>query len=114
MLTPSVASYLADLFGRRVGVCVGIVVLAVGTVLQGMHRSGRWQTEQKLTPRPVVPTANRGMYIGGRFLVGMGSASSRVALPDSEVLTETTARTFPKALHLYSSWSSHILPIGGS
>ena len=56
------SSYLADLLGRRTGITVGMVVLLVGVVLQ------------------VVPTVDTGMYIGGRFLVGMGSAHNHVAL----------------------------------
>lgn len=29
------SSYVADLFGRRIGVCAGLTTLFVGTILQG-------------------------------------------------------------------------------
>ena len=48
------ASYAADLFGRRMGVTIGLIILFVGTIIQ------------------VVPSVNEGMFIGGRFLVGLG------------------------------------------
>ncbi|KAH0156455.1 general substrate transporter, partial [Aureobasidium melanogenum] len=57
------SSYLADLLGRRAGIAVGMVVLLVGVVLQ------------------VVPTVDTGMYIGGRFLVGMGSNIAQGSAP---------------------------------
>ncbi|KAG9638963.1 general substrate transporter, partial [Aureobasidium melanogenum] len=57
------SSYLADLLGRRAGITVGMVVLLVGVVLQ------------------VVPTVDTGMYIGGRFLVGMGSNIAQGSAP---------------------------------
>ncbi|KJX92120.1 hexose transporter like protein [Zymoseptoria brevis] len=50
------SSYLSDLFGRRWAVTIGIIVVLVGTILQ------------------VVPAANHeGMFIGGRFMVGLGA-----------------------------------------
>lgn len=49
-----VASYAADLLGRKGGVLLGLLVLFVGTIIQ------------------VVPSVNSGMYIAGRFLVGLG------------------------------------------
>ena len=55
--------YAADLFGRRVGVAVGIVIILIGTVIQ------------------VVPTVDRAMFIGGRFLVGFGSNLSQGSAP---------------------------------
>ncbi|GME23976.1 putative hexose transporter protein [Neofusicoccum parvum] len=57
------SSYAADLFGRRIGVVIGLVVLLVGTVIQ------------------VVPAVNSGMFIGGRFLVGFGSNISQGSAP---------------------------------
>lgn len=48
------ASYVADLLGRRIGVAVGLVVIFIGTIIQ------------------VVPPVNSGMFIAGRFLVGLG------------------------------------------
>lgn len=56
-------SYLADWLGRKKGVATGIVVLLVGMVLQ------------------VVPSVNRGMFIGGRFLVGLGSNLTQGSAP---------------------------------
>ncbi|KAI5240509.1 hypothetical protein E4T42_08352, partial [Aureobasidium subglaciale] len=52
------SSYLADLLGRRMGVTVGIVILIGGVILQ------------------VVPGVTTSMYIGGRFLVGLGFCTS--------------------------------------
>jgi MFS family permease len=50
------SSYLSDLFGRRWAITVGILVILGGTILQ------------------VVPaTDHEGMFIGGRFLVGLGA-----------------------------------------
>ncbi|OBT61892.1 hypothetical protein VE03_08727 [Pseudogymnoascus sp. 23342-1-I1] len=50
------ASYSADLLGRRMGTSIGIVVVFIGIILQA------------------VPTSNpASMYIGGRFLVGLGA-----------------------------------------
>jgi MFS family permease len=50
----TIASYVADYFGRRVGVAIGLVILFVGTIIQA------------------VPTVNDDMFIAGRFLVGLG------------------------------------------
>ncbi|PVH88084.1 general substrate transporter [Cadophora sp. DSE1049] len=58
------SSYAADVFGRRIGVCIGLVIVFVGTVLQ------------------VVPThAHESMFIGGRFLVGLGSNVAQGSAP---------------------------------
>ena len=57
------SSYLADLFGRRIGVEVGIIMVFVGVVVQS------------------VPSVNDGMFIGGRFLVGFGSNLSQGSAP---------------------------------
>lgn len=51
------ASYVADRFGRKLGVTIGLVVLFVGTIIQ------------------VVPAVNSGMFLAGRFLVGLGYIS---------------------------------------
>jgi MFS family permease len=48
------ASYAADVLGRRIGVTIGLVILFVGTIIQ------------------VVPSVNSSMFIAGRFLVGLG------------------------------------------
>jgi MFS family permease len=45
---------VADLFGRRMGVIIGLLIVFVGTIIQ------------------VVPAVNSGMFITGRFLVGLG------------------------------------------
>lgn len=52
------ASYAADMLGRRIGVTIGLVILFVGTIIQ------------------VVPSVNSSMFIAGRFLVGLGFVSS--------------------------------------
>lgn len=57
------SSYLADLFGRRMGVTIGLAILIVGTIIQ------------------VVPSVNSGMFIGGRYLVGLGSNLSQGSAP---------------------------------
>lgn len=57
------SSYLADLFGRRIGVEVGITLIFLGVVIQS------------------VPSVNEGMFIGGRFLVGFGSNLSQGSAP---------------------------------
>ncbi|EXJ78445.1 hypothetical protein A1O1_08845 [Capronia coronata CBS 617.96] len=58
-----VSPYIADKFGRRLGVAVGCVVIIIGAILQ------------------VVPSVNRGMFLGGRFLVGLGSNISEACAP---------------------------------
>ncbi|KAH7350042.1 MFS transporter [Plectosphaerella cucumerina] len=55
--------YIADYFGRRIGVALGVVILVVGVVIQS------------------VPSVNQGMFIGGRFLMGFGSNISIGAGP---------------------------------
>ncbi|KAM0698519.1 hypothetical protein Q7P36_001986 [Cladosporium allicinum] len=57
------SSYLADLFGRRIGVEVGIFMVFVGVIVQS------------------VPGVTEGMFIGGRFLVGFGSNLSQGSAP---------------------------------
>ncbi|KAF4556055.1 Sugar (and other) transporter-like protein 38 [Elsinoe fawcettii] len=57
------ASYAADLLGRRWGVSIGLVIVIGGTILQ------------------VVPTTTSGMFIGGRFLVGLGSNFAQTSAP---------------------------------
>lgn len=57
------SSYLADLFGRRIGVEVGITLIFLGVIIQS------------------VPSVNEGMFIGGRFLVGFGSNLSQGSAP---------------------------------
>ncbi|KAH8176524.1 sugar transporter domain-containing protein [Sarocladium implicatum] len=57
------SSYVADYFGRRIGVAIGLVILFVGTIMQA------------------VPTVNDDMFIAGRFLVGLGSNLSQGSAP---------------------------------
>ncbi|KAN0095977.1 general substrate transporter [Hyaloscypha variabilis] len=58
------SSYAADLFGRRKGVCLGLLIVFLGTILQ------------------IVPTTDHeGMFIGGRFLVGLGSNLAQGSAP---------------------------------
>lgn len=57
------APYIADLFGRKIGIAIGLVILIVGAIIQ------------------VVPSVNKGMFIGGRFLVGFGSNISQGSAP---------------------------------
>ncbi|KAJ5290002.1 transcriptional regulator family: Fungal Specific TF [Penicillium atrosanguineum] len=57
------SSYVADLCGRKRGVAIGLVVLFVGTIIQ------------------VVPSVNSGMFLAGRFLVGLGSNVSQGSAP---------------------------------
>ncbi|KAJ5552184.1 hypothetical protein N7494_001562 [Penicillium frequentans] len=57
------ASYTADIFGRKKGVAIGLVVLFIGTVIQ------------------VVPSVNSNMFLAGRFLVGLGSNISQASAP---------------------------------
>ncbi|BCS30126.1 sugar porter family MFS transporter [Aspergillus puulaauensis] len=57
------SSYLADLLGRRACVSLGTIVLFVGVIVQS------------------APSVNRGMFIAGRFLVGLGSNISQGAAP---------------------------------
>ncbi|OIW30413.1 MFS transporter [Coniochaeta ligniaria NRRL 30616] len=55
--------YVADFCGRRLATAIGCVILLVGVIIQA------------------VPTVDRGMFIGGRFLVGFGSNISIGAAP---------------------------------
>ncbi|KAJ6131585.1 hypothetical protein N7523_001291 [Penicillium sp. IBT 18751x] len=59
----TIASYVADLCGRKRGVAIGLVVLFVGTIIQ------------------VVPSVNASMFLAGRFLVGLGSNVSQGSAP---------------------------------
>lgn len=79
------SSYLADLLGRRAGITVGMVVLLVGVVLQ------------------VVPTVDTGMYIGGRFLVGMGLVTTVITYCTTTTDCPLLDRTSHKAQHRCSS-----------
>ncbi|KFY94181.1 hypothetical protein V498_04002 [Pseudogymnoascus sp. VKM F-4517 (FW-2822)] len=58
------ASYSADLLGRRMGTSIGIIVVFIGVILQA------------------VPTNNpASMYIGGRFMVGLGANITQGSAP---------------------------------
>ncbi|KAL1984688.1 hypothetical protein VTN96DRAFT_8814 [Rasamsonia emersonii] len=54
---------ISDTLGRRIGVAVGNLIVLVGTIIQ------------------VVPEVNSGMFIGGRFLVGLGSNLAQGSAP---------------------------------
>jgi MFS family permease len=60
-----VASYIADLLGRRAGVTIGLIILFVGTIIQ------------------VVPSVNSNMFLAGRFLVGLGYVTLDIQLQHS-------------------------------
>jgi MFS family permease len=69
------SSYAADLFGRRVGVCLGLLIVFLGTILQGQwcKPHGRNVGRTNSIFSAVLPTKDHeGMFIGGRFLVGLG------------------------------------------
>ncbi|KAM0333437.1 hypothetical protein ACHAQA_002099 [Verticillium albo-atrum] len=57
------SSYIADKFGRRWGVTLGVTIVIVGSVIQA------------------VPSVNESMFLAGRFLVGFGSNFAQAALP---------------------------------
>lgn len=50
----TVAAYIADRLGRRIGVTLGLLILFVGVIIQ------------------VVPGVNQNMFIAGRFVLGFG------------------------------------------
>lgn len=81
------SSYLADLLGRRAGITVGMIVLLVGVVLQ------------------VVPTVDTGMYIGGRFLVGMGLVNTAITYFATITDCSSIDQTLHRAQHRYSFWN---------
>lgn len=86
--------YAADWFGRRIGVEIGIILIFVGVIVQ------------------VVPGANAGMFIGGRFLVGFGSNFSQGCAPLLIIeVRDTVQRQCKSMLTLYSL---HILNIAAS
>ena len=70
MLTNPPAAYLADLLGRKKAVASGTIVILLGMVLQGEIYQP--VCKHDLTISTVVPGVTQGMYIGGRFLVGLG------------------------------------------
>ncbi|KEZ42102.1 hypothetical protein SAPIO_CDS6339 [Scedosporium apiospermum] len=57
------SSYIADLFGRRVGSAIGLLIIFMGTILQ------------------VVPTVNQAMFLAGRYFVGLGANISQGSAP---------------------------------
>jgi hypothetical protein len=83
------SSYLADLFGRRIGVEVGIFMVFVGVIVQS------------------VPAVTEGMFIGGRFLVGFGSNLSQGSAP---LLIMEVCRSPPDTFGLFADIRSS-LPI---
>ncbi|KFX99141.1 hypothetical protein O988_04023 [Pseudogymnoascus sp. VKM F-3808] len=58
------SAYIADILGRKSGICIGLVMVFIGTIIQ------------------VVPAGDRdGMFIGGRFLIGLGANISQGSSP---------------------------------
>jgi MFS family permease len=58
------SAYVADYLGRKKGVAIGILLIFAGTIIQ------------------VVPNAHHAAYfIGGRFLIGMGTNISQGSAP---------------------------------
>ncbi len=67
-----ISSYAADFLGRRRGVMAGILIIFLGTVIQR-----RFTTISPGIPRiniaQVIPGPRaEGLFLGGRFLVGLG------------------------------------------
>jgi MFS family permease len=54
MANQLLAAYIADRWGRRAGVVIGLIIIFVGTIIQ------------------CVPSVNSKTYIAGRYLVGLG------------------------------------------
>ena len=54
-----------DMFGRRIGMLIGAVVIVVGTVLEGL----------------TMHNASEAQFIGGRFLIGFGVTIAAAAGP---------------------------------
>lgn len=52
--TMSLASPVADKFGRRWGAAIGITIIIIGSVIQSL------------------PMVNEAMFLAGRFMVGCG------------------------------------------
>lgn len=50
----SLASPVADKFGRRWGAAIGITIIIIGSVIQSL------------------PMVNEAMFLAGRFMVGCG------------------------------------------
>lgn len=57
-----IAPWAADKFGRRHPICVGSIIIIGGAVLQGC-------------------AANLAMFMGGRFLIGLGAGFVSTAAP---------------------------------
>lgn len=83
------SSYAADIFGRKIGVATGIVIIFIGTILQ------------------VVPGVDRGMFIGGRFLVGFGSNLSQGSAPLLIMEVSLTVRSWLTMALLTDSQLAH-------
>jgi MFS family permease len=62
ILALPITPYIADYFGRRVGVIVGCLIMIVGVVLQSA-------------------AVNIAMFIAARFLIGFGVAIAHGAAP---------------------------------
>lgn len=62
ILALPITPYIADIFGRRVGVITGCLIMIVGVVIQSA-------------------AVNIGMFIAARFLIGFGVAIAHGAAP---------------------------------
>ncbi|CAE7233119.1 unnamed protein product [Rhizoctonia solani] len=78
------APYITDIFGRRVGILTGAILVLVAAALQ-------------------AATQNLGMFIGARFLIGFGSTFAGMASP--LLISEVAYPTHRAALtSLYNSF----------
>jgi MFS family permease len=57
------ASFVADILGRRMGVTIGLIIVFIGVIIQA------------------VPAVDASMFIAGRFLVGLGCVPTSVPGP---------------------------------
>lgn len=67
-----------DTFGRKFGLLIGILVLFIGTVVQGT----------------AAATASVGQFMGGRFLLGFGIAIAASAGPTVRIFRDVSV-VFP-------------------
>lgn len=68
----SIAPYIADYFGRRIGVALGVVILVIGVIIQCKDTYTDCRERHTANSQTAVPSVNQGMFIGGRFLMGFG------------------------------------------
>ncbi|KAL4949678.1 major facilitator superfamily domain-containing protein [Aspergillus filifer] len=77
-------SHISDLLDRRAGVALGIIVIFVGVIVQS------------------VPSVNRNMFVGGRFLVGCGSNVSQGSAP---LLAAKLAHPQHRGTSIIAAWT---------